>query len=179
MVEAKVKLIGLKSLLFDRYHGNNQAKPEPIEKVYWSRHDEACLPQINLYSSLSAENTKSVAKMFYGKNAKPLSMAVNNWLQIHQEDLILTRNGRPFHRSNFDSDFRIVHHVARLQKGIPNPKVRPLIDAPWQCEFDITFNPTPECNWPVMVKMLQQAGMIGLGTYRPLYGTFQVEIEEK
>lgn len=179
MKNATVRLIGLKPLLFDRYSGSNNSKPEPVEKVYWSQAGEACIPTINLYSSLSAENTKSVAKMFYGKNAKPIAMAVNNWLNIHQHEMILTRNGKPFHLDSFESDFQVVHHVARLPKGIPNPKVRPLLPTPWECTFDLDFMPTPDCPWDVLVKMLQQAGTIGLGTYRPLYGTYQVEIEEK
>jgi hypothetical protein len=103
---------------------------------------------------------------------------VNNWLNIQQHELILTRNGKPFHQDNFASDFQIVHHVARLPKGIPNAKVRPLLPTPWACEFDIEFLPTPDCTWEVLVKMLQQAGTIGLGTYRPLYGTYKVEIIE-
>ncbi len=177
MKTATVHLIGNKPLLFDRYLGSNDAKPEPIEKVYWTVAGEACLPSINLFSSLSAENTKSVTKQFYGRNAKKIGMAINSFLNIRQYEIVLERNGVRFHRDNFGSDFEVVKHVARLDKGIPNPKVRPMLHLPWQATFDIEFVPTADCTWEVLVKILQQAGSIGLGTYRPVFGTYRVQID--
>lgn len=174
----KVILTGVKPLLFDRYMGSNDAKPEPIEKVYWTQDGEACLPTLNLYSSLTAENTKSVAKMFYGRNAKKVGMAVNSFLYIPETELTLKREGKPFHIDNFDKQFEVVEHVARLDKGIPNPKVRPMLRAPWTTEFSFEFTSSPDCSWEVMVKMFQQAGIIGLGTYRPIFGTYRVQVVE-
>lgn len=91
---------------------------------------------------------------------------------------MLLRDGAPFLRSNFNSDFEIVQHVARLDKGIPNPKVRPMLAGPWETSFDFDFVPTPDCTWEVLVKVIQQAGSIGLGTYRPIFGTYRVELSD-
>lgn len=176
---AHVTFTGIKPLLFDRYAGN-EAKLEPIEKVYWSQDGLAVIPQINVYSALSAENSKSVCKMFFGKKAKPIGMAINNCLVIKQEELLITRDGEPFSVDEFDKDFEVVHHVARINKSgtaIPNPKERPKLPAPWQIDFDITFMPSGDLNWQVMQECFGYAGVIGLGTYRPLFGGFKVEID--
>lgn len=174
---AIVRLTGNKPLLFDRYLGN-EAKLEPIEKAYWSDQLEACLPAINLYSALCAENTKSVTRQFYGRKAKQIGMAINSFLNIKQTELVILQNGKPVHRNNFASTFKVVEHVARLDKGIPNQKVRPMLPLPWTTSYEFDFTPSPDCSWTMLVKIIQQAGTIGLGTYRPMFGTYHVEIQE-
>jgi len=179
--EATVRFIGVKPILFDRYQGSNEAQPDNIDKVYW--HDGlAVIPQINLYSGLSAENTKSVAKMYFGKKAKPIGMAINNGLAINELFPILKQDGNPVRQEDFDKKFEIVEHVARINKSgtaIPNPKVRPMLGTPWELEFGIRFLRSGDLTWEVMTQCFQYLGMIGIGTYRPLYGGFQVEIQEK
>lgn len=180
MKSAVVKFSGIKPLLFDRYAGSNEARLETIDKVYWSKEGLAVIPQINLYSGLSAENTKSVAKMFFGKKAKPIGMAIQNGLLIHEQELPILRNGKPIHSDNFDTEFEILEHVARINKSgtaIPNPKTRPSLACPWSLEFNIDFIPNGELTWEVMVQCLTYLGVIGLGTYRPLFGGFRVDIE--
>lgn len=164
--------------MFDRYMGSNDAKPEPVEKVYWSQDQLACIPVLNFFSALTAENTKSVAKMFYGRNAKKIAMAINSFLYISQTEMILRQGGEPVHIDEFNKKFEILEHSARLDKGIPNPKVRPCLSSPWSTEFDYEFLPSPDCSYEVLVKMFQQVGFIGLGTYRPQFGTFRVEVLE-
>jgi hypothetical protein len=179
MVQTTVKYTGVKPLLFDRYAGN-EARLEPIDKVYWGRDKTAIIPQVNIYSALAAENTKSVAKMFYGKKAKPVGMAIQNGLVINEDELQILKEGDPIHCDDFDKHFEVVRHVARINKSgtaIPNPKERPQLDIPWSLSFSITFIPNGEVNWEVMQQCFHYAGIIGLGTYRPLFGGFTVEFE--
>ncbi|TXH55521.1 MAG: hypothetical protein E6Q97_08700, partial [Desulfurellales bacterium] len=144
---AKVILIGLKPLLFDQYLGSNDIKSTAIEKVYWDREGFACIPALNLFSALTAENTKSVCKQFYGTRAKKIGMAINSYLNIKQHTLTLERSGEKIHRDNFDSAFEIIKHVARLDKGIPNPKERPMLATPWSTSCDIEFYEYGDCAW--------------------------------
>lgn len=182
--KASVKFVGCKPLLFDRYTGSNEAKPEPVDKVYWHKSGEdvlAYMPQINIYSALSAENTKSVAKMYFGKKAKPIGMAINNSLVIDTHPILITQHGQPVRQQDFDSAFTVEHHVARINKSgtaIPNPKERPCLETPWELNFDIRFSPSGELTWEVMQQCFDYCGIIGLGTYRPLYGGFRVEVTE-
>lgn len=178
--KAHVKFTGVKPLLFDRYAGSNEAKLEPIDKVYW-HNERAVMPQINIYSALSAENSKSVAKMYFGKKAKPIGMAIQNGLMIDTDFIPILQDGEEVLAKDFGKRFTIEHHVARINKSgtaIPNPKERPSLDVPWTLEFGIQFIPNGELTWEVMQQCFQYCGVIGLGTYRPLYGGFSVEIEE-
>ena len=177
--EAHIKFEGVRPLLFDRYTGSNEAKPEPIDKVYW--HDSvAVIPQVNIYSALSAENTKSVTKMFFGKKAKPIGMAINTGLFIEQQYIPILQNGERISVDSFDDVFWINdQHVARINKSgtaIPNPKMRPQLDLPWSIEFDIKFLPSGDLTWEVMQQCFDYCGLIGLGTYRPLYGGFTASV---
>lgn len=177
---ANVTFKGIKPLLFDRYGGSNESKLEPIDKVYW-RDGIAVMPQINIYSALSAENTKSVAKMFFGKKAKPIGMAINNCLIIDQAYIPITQNGKQVKYEEFEKKFEILHHVARINKAgtaIPNPKERPCLDTPWEINFGVQFIPSGDLTWDVMQQCFDYAGVIGLGTYRPLYGGYQVTVTD-
>lgn len=177
---ATVRFTGVKPLLFDRYPGSNQAKLEPVDKVYWSKDGKAVIPAINVYSALSAENTKSVTKMFFGKQAKPIGMAIQNGLVIQDHEIPITKKGDPVLRDDFDKHFEVIEHVARINKSgtaVPNPKERPMLDVPWEIEFAIQFLPSGELTWDVMCQCFDFCGVIGLGTYRPLFGGFTVHID--
>ena len=169
-------MTGRRPLLFDRYPGDNDSKLEPIEKVYWDRQGFLSIPVINIYSALTAENSKSAVKM-HGKKAKTVAAAVNSYLVIEGgEYILITRDGDKIHKDRFGELFTIVNHVARLSKGIPNPKERPMLDTPWKIQFDIEFEPTPECSWTTLIKLFEQMGTNGLGTFRPMYGSSDVNI---
>lgn len=180
--KAKITLKGLRPLLFDRYAGN-EAKLLPIDKVYWNKDGTAVMPAINLYSGLTAENSKSVCKMFYGKKAKPMGVSVANQLRIEAYEIPLLYEDKEISRDDFDDKFTVVNHVARINKAgtaIPNPKERPQLDIPWSLSFDVAFTAiaNSEVNWDVMIQMFDQLGTLGLGTYRPLYGQFNMSMEE-
>jgi hypothetical protein len=118
--------------------------------------------------------------MFFGKKAKPIGMAINNCLIIDEQFIPLLHDGKNITPDEFDDHFQIVHHVARINKSgtaIPNPKERPCLETPWSLKFGIRFIPSGDLTWEVMQQCFDYAGVIGLGTYRPLYGGFEVKIE--
>jgi hypothetical protein len=65
--------------------------------------------------------------------------------------------------------------VARLEKGIPNPKVRPVLPMPWELEFTVTLYPNKAIQEQQLMNVFAE-GMIalGLGTFRGQYGKAQV-----
>ena len=54
----EVVLKGLRPLMFDRYAGDNNTTLPPEEKMYLEDKNRLILPAINLYSWLTAENSK-------------------------------------------------------------------------------------------------------------------------
>ena len=70
-----------------------------------------------------------------------------------------------------------VHHsIARLDKGIPNPKHRPTLPTPWELEFDFELYPNREIKEQEIINLLEEAGKaIGIGTWRGRFGKFYVE----
>lgn len=68
------------------------------------------------------------------------------------------------------------HHWARLDKGIPNPKERPVIPNPWAIEFDFELFPNKEIKEQEIINLIEEAGRaIGLGTFRGVFGKYFIE----
>lgn len=101
------------------------------------------------------------------------------------ENITFTRNGTPVTVGTFgdrlDEQSGIYLHrsVARLDKGIPNPKERPVLPLPWALEFDLTIYPNKEIKEQEIKNLLAEGGMaIGLGTFRGVFGKFEIEVWE-
>ena len=66
--------------------------------------------------------------------------------------------------------------VARLDKGIPNPKERPVLPLPWALEFELAILPNKEIKEQEINNLFSEGGLaIGLGTFRGVYGKFRVD----
>ena len=66
--------------------------------------------------------------------------------------------------------------VARLDKGIPNPKERPVIPAPWEITFDFLIYPNKEIKEVEIQNLFEDGGRaLGLGTFRGVFGKFYVK----
>ena len=98
------------------------------------------------------------------------------------ENITFTRDGKPItvgafsDRSEPQSGLYLHRAVARLDKGIPNPKERPVLPLPWALEFDLTIYPNKEIKEQEIKNLLAEGGMaIGLGTFRGVFGKFEIE----
>lgn len=183
-ITRKVKLKGITSIMFDRYPGDNNTELEPYQKVYLNQEGELCVPATNIVSALTAENTNSYPRVIMDKRKyKDFSRAVLSYTTITPEMPKLTRKGSviklgPDLSTDFDkvSGVYIDRRVARLPKGIPNPKVRPVIPCPWELEFDITIFPNPRFKEQQLRNIMAQGGIaLGLGTFRGVFGKFVIE----
>lgn len=185
LIKRKVRLCGLSEIMFDRYAGDNNTKLEPWQKLYLEPGESRVigLPALNIMSLLSAHNTNSAPKRLRDKRKyKDIANACLSFVQIAPSFILLTRNGKPIQFGKMENDRDklsgvYTHYaVARLDKGIPNPKARPVLPLPWEIEFELTIFPNREIKEQEILNLFEEAGLaIGLGTWRGVFGKFSVD----
>ena len=172
--------------MFDRYPGDNDTHLEPWQKLYFMPDNKTlAFPTANLMSFLSAQNTDSAPKKLLDpRKYKKFSQACASFVQIEKIEVYHI----PFIRNNVPIEFGklvgdrdeksgvyINRDVARLEKGIPNPKVRPVLPLPWELEFHLTIYPNRDLQEQQLLNIFTLGGIaVGLGTNRPRYGKFEV-----
>lgn len=174
-ITRKVTLTGLTPILFDRYSGSNKEQLDVMNKVYL-KDGFMVLPSTNLLSFLSATNTESAPKRVIGRGYKEVCKAALSYVTIEPFNIPFSRAGTPLTLDN--SGITIHYSVARVMKGslaVPNPKERPLLDTPWQLDFELTLLETSELNEVLLKKLFEIGGnAIGIGTFRGAFGKFKV-----
>ena len=186
IIKREVVLCGTKDIMFDRYAGDNKTQLEPHQKMYLQPGEEypiIGLPAANIMSFLSAHNTNSAPKRLRDKRQyKDIANACLSFLDIEETFIPLLRDGKPIQFGSFKNDkdevsgAYIHRSVARLDKGIPNPKVRPVIPAPWELRFHLTLFPNKEIQEQEILNLFEDGGRaLGLGTFRGVFGKFYVK----
>lgn len=175
-----VQLSGLRPLMFDRYPGDNNTQLPTDEKMYLDPNLHLTLPAINLLSLLCAENGKSVCRQFFGKNGKNIALGIASYVSITPFDIPIYDDSGPIVYKGWNEQIYISKHVARLAKGIPNPKVRPTIALPWSLRFQMDYLENKYCTIENLRNAVTMGGILGLGTFRPFFGRYDVtEWEQK
>lgn len=188
IIKRRIRLCGIKDIMFDRYAGDNNTKLEPHQKLYLSPTQNGELPVIglpsaNIMSFLSAHNTNSAPKRLRdARKFKSIANACLSFVDIEETFIPLLRDDKPIQFGAFNNDrdevsgAYIHRSVARLDKGIPNPKIRPVIPAPWAIEFNMTIFPNKEVQEQEILNLVEDGGRaLGLGTFRGVFGKFYVE----
>ena len=178
----QVTLQGFTPIMFDRYPGDNKTVL-PVEKKFYFMPNGAslCLPASNIVSFLSATNTNSAAKLAGGRGYKTLANALLSFVVIEPAQIPLTRNGEPvrFHGFTDDRDEQggiyVDRRVARLDKGIPNPKERPVVELPWELSFSFRMFKNDTFDEELLKTIFTRGGIaLGLGTFRGVFGKFLI-----
>jgi hypothetical protein len=188
LVVRSVHIKGLTDIMFDRYPGDNDTKLEPWQKLYLAGDTGRviCLPSANIMSFLSAQNTDSAPKRLLDpRKYKAFALACGSFVTIAPRMIPFMREGREIvfgklvGESDPASNVYIDRRVARLEKGIPNPKVRPVLPLPWQLHFELTLLPNRQIQEQQLMNVFQE-GLIalGLGTFRGQYGKAEVILWE-
>ena len=171
-------LQGIRPILFDRYAGDNKTKLPVLEKFYTTEKGHLVIPVLNVYSLLAAQNTPSVAKRFYGKQGRDVALGVMSFVGIEAigddplNAQICDQNGTPY---TIDSqEISVLHHVARVKDGVPNPKERPMLPTGWQIKLQFTHQENALLTLSCLQTMVEQGGILGLGTFRPIFGRYAV-----
>lgn len=185
IITRSIRLCGIKPIMFDRYAGDNNTKLEPWQKFYMEPGDSRVIgiPAANIMSFLSAHNTNSAPKRLRDKRKyKDIANACLSFVEIVEDFIPLMRDGKPIIFGKFDGDrdpisgAYIHRSVARLDKGIPNPKERPVIPCPWYIDFQMRLYPNREIQEQEIINLFDEGGRaLGLGTFRGLFGKFIVE----
>ena len=187
-VKRTVVLKGLSDIMFDRYAGDNKTQLMWNQKIYLIPDtDILCLPTSNIVSFLSAHNTNSAPKRLRdARQFKKIANACLSFVIIQAENapshyIPFLRDGKPVRVGNFgdemdkQSGLYLDRRVARLDKGIPNPKERPVLPAPWELRFNLSILPNSEIKEQEILNLFKEGGLaIGLGTFRGVYGKFEV-----
>jgi hypothetical protein len=187
-IERTVHLRGLTPIMFDRYPGDNDTKLEPWQKLYLAGGEgrTICLPSANIMSFLSAQNTDSAPKrLLDSRKYKAFALACGSFVTINPHMIPFYRDGKPIvfgklvGDADADSGVYIERHVARLEKGIPNPKVRPVLPLPWELRFALTLWPNRQIQEQQLVNVFTEGLLaLGLGTFRGQYGKAEVVLWE-
>lgn len=184
-----VCLTGITDLLFDRYPGDNSTKLEWHQKVYLKPGtSQLSIPTTNIVSFLSSHNTNSAPKRLRDKRKyKDIANSMLSFVvpsPIDPADGIsipLLRDGKPILLGTPDAErdeksgLYMHRAVARLDKGIPNPKERAALPCPWELRFALTILPNKEIKEQEIRNLFEEGGLaIGLGTWRGVFGKFQI-----
>lgn len=189
LIKRRVSIRGISPIMFDRYAGDNTTRLEWTQKIYLRNGTQSlCLPTLNLVSFFTAHNTNSAPKRLRDKRIyKGVCNAILSFVSIegvdgNTESIQFLRDGKPITVGTFgdsvDPVSKIYLHrsVARLDKGIPNPKERPVLPLPWAMDFILTIYPNKEVKEQEIKNLLSEGGMaIGLGTFRGVFGKFVVD----
>jgi len=186
-LKKKVLLRGIRPIMFDRYAGDNKTELPPERKMYFAADGETLmLPAANVMSLLTSQNTISAPKRFLdSRKYKSIAGAFLSYVTVSPWEIPFICDGKPFKFTGFVDEVGGEHgvyihrSVARLDKGIPNPKVRPVLKLPWSLEFELIVLPNTEFNEDMLYNMLEKGMLaIGLGTYRGVYGKAVIETWE-
>jgi hypothetical protein len=168
-----VTLQGIRPIMFDRF-ASMKTELSPEDKVY-QKDGNLVLPAKNIMSYLSAENTESAPRRIVGKKWKTICKAAMSFVDISPFDIPFDREG-----DSIPSDsVEIIYDKAIVKKGtlsIPSEKQRPLLSLPWSLSFVIELFQNADLNEAMLRRLFEEGGiMIGLGTYRGVYGKFIVQ----
>ena len=183
-----VTLTGLTEIMFDRYAGDNKTQLAWNQKLYLVPGTSVlCLPVANISSFLSAHNTNSAPKRLRdARQFKKIANACLSFVSIAGDpksasNIPFLREGKPIEVGKFADDhdplsgLYLHRSVARLDKGIPNPKERPVLPLPWEIRFQLTIYPNKEIKEQEIRNLFEEGGIaIGLGTFRGVFGKFEV-----
>lgn len=175
-----IRLSGTRPLMFDRYPGDNSTQLPTGERMYLDDNKGLTIPALNVYSLLCAVNTNSVCKMFFGKAGKGIGLGIAGFTMI--QDAAIPLLGKDDEQIRFDefgleregAKIYVHRSVARLAKGVPNPKERPVVACPWSVVFKLDYQTNRYCTLENLRQAFDMGGSLGLGTFRPFFGRYEL-----
>jgi len=199
-----VVIEGSKDVMFDRLAGTEarlikDMEAHPEKRMYLKEKTrELFLPVENLYSFLCSQNGASCVNR-YGPQGRSdaavrreLAENVLSFVDIratkskNEEEISFLVNGKPvvfdgWTEGKTSAKGKIYQKFAapRVKKNgllIPMAKTRPVLRKPWSLAFTVDVRPNAANITGAMIEGWLRLGgpCLGLGTFRPRYGTFTV-----
>ncbi len=173
-VVIQVQLSGARPMMFSRFPGDINTQLPAAEKMYLTASRQLIIPAINVYSMLVGENTKSVCRQFFGRQGKTIGLGISAYTNIEPFEIPLLDDSGPIVFRGWNEQITERHDVARLKNGIPNPLRRPVLALPWRLEFEVQYQENQYCTLENLRQAFTMGGTLGLGTFRPFFGRFQL-----
>ena len=101
-------------------------------------------------------------------------MGIASYVSIEPFEIPIVDDKGPIVFTGFNGQISVHHAVARLQKGIPNPKHRPMLKLPWLVSFQLTYQENKYCTLETLRQAFMMGGTLGLGTFRPFFGRYEM-----
>lgn len=101
-------------------------------------------------------------------------MGIKAYTMITPFDIPILDDKGWIHFTGWNEQVYTRKDVARLAKGIPNPKHRPVIALPWKIEFAIEYQANSYCTFENLKQAFTWGGTMGIGTFRPYFGRYEV-----
>ncbi len=101
-------------------------------------------------------------------------MGISSFMAINQFEIPICDDNGPIRFTGFNKQISVHKAVARVKGGIPNPKERPVLALPWRVAFDIEYVENKYCTIDNLKQAYDMGGILGLGTFRPVYGRYQL-----
>ena len=180
-----VRLEGLSHIMFDRFIDHSAEMRPPEQKFYLFGENQVVLPADNIIYFLFSENPPGCAKAFEGKQGKTYVQIGLGHVFIDPISIPFIKNDEPVIFDQFDNKcFQAYLAAGRTKKGTlsikQEIKARPVLMQPWSLEFKITIIKNSHIDETKLYNWFVNGGFrIGLGTYRPRFGRFEVGKWEK
>jgi len=172
-----VRLGGIRPIMFDRYVSMTGTEV-PVEQKFYLDGKKIVFPSTNIVAFLTADLTESATKRLMGRQWRAVAKAALSFVLIEPDLIPITRDGKQLTLDN--SNWYEHRAVARVKKSggliVPSEKLRPVIPLPWEMEFKIRLFENDKINETILRRIFAEGGItVGLGTYRGLFGKFEIE----
>jgi len=181
----RVRLVGVADIMFDRFIDHSKEKRPPEQKLYLIEDNIVTIPTENIYAFLFGENPQGCAAVFEGKKKKDYLRVGQSHVFIDPLALPIEKNDKKLKFTGFDPENWWIHRGApRTKQGSlsikQEVKERPVLKLPWSVKFTVSIVKNALINETKLYNWFTAGGIqIGLGTYRPRFGRFQVEEWQK
>ena len=109
-----------------------------------------------------------------GRAGKTIGLGISSYTTIEPFDIPIICDNKPVHFTGFNDQIYVHKTVARLAKGIPNPKERPTLSLPWRITFTMEYIDNKFCTLENLRQVVTLGGTLGLGTFRPFFGRYEL-----
>ena len=147
--------------------------------MYLNEQSQLMIPAINVYSLLTAENSKSVTRQFFGRQGKTIGLGISSYTNIEPFEIPILDDDGPIVFHGWNGQLSVRKDVARVKGGIPNPKTRPVLALPWSVAFTVEYQENTYCTDGTTALQLQNVAgasvlnvdttnaRVGIGTTSP------------
>ena len=180
ITKINVRLDSLADIMFDRFVDHSKENRPAEQKLYLFEGNKLVLPAENIVAFLFGEDPVGCAKAFEAKRGKQYIRSGLSHVFIDPAFIWFLRDDKRVIYKSFNVDYMYIHKGSgRTKQGARSIKQeikdRPVLCHPWSLEFQVSLvenvliDETKLHNW-----FVQGGILVGLGTYRPRFGRFEV-----